>query len=551
MPRPKRTKLAPSVPIVPFATASRKPQPGVNVSPAVSSSRGTNGSDDSDGIVSRSKTRVNRRGITPQAVFMSGALAVEGVDTKNLRPVSSRKRIELSRIAREGDYAKTREAAKKGGDANIAAERPAKTATNAEMQIQSTQTAKAPSTSVAPVPAAKIQPTPMRENSVLILENFKRRPRQPSILQLAQAHNAAAESEIDDTLDDFNPDDGSTPFRKSQAHAQKDLSLTSSRLSLSRKRKLSTPEIQIPASQNHSPPDRSPSAISSQSDDLFDIIAEDSQPNPPLPDIPPRTSLSSKQVDSDTMAPPQSSSLHPSPQKQKRPPQPKARTKKGPLTSESKLHLTKSSIHNLSSQILPPRSPSPTQSSPTTASKAPRPVKPLTTSALQNLLPRRRRVVSGSHKENTVFDLNTSSDIDTLHADEDEDELSYHASTKTACKPRIEKSKKGRPKEKVGKKAKANGTAVGTKMLGQAKKGAQRTSMTYTRKPQNAEARDENEPVLSGDEDGEDEHRLPVLMDGKAREEMKKLAAKFKEVDDWGLEFEEVTGSSDRMRDAR
>ncbi|KAL8775297.1 MAG: hypothetical protein Q9209_000304 [Squamulea sp. 1 TL-2023] len=548
MPRPKRTKLAPSIPIVPFATASRKPQPGDDVSPAVSSSRGTNGSDDSEGVVSKSKTGVNRRGIAPQAVFMSGALAVEDVGTKKPRPVSSRKRVELSRIAREGDYTKAHEAVKKGQDASIVAERPTKTATNAKMQIQSIQIMKPPSALVAPAPIASIQPTPMRENSVLTLDNFKRRPRQPSILQLAQAHNAAAELEIDDTLDDFNPDDESTPFRESRAHPQKDLSSTSSRLSSSRKRKLSAPESQVPASQNQSPPERSSSAIPSQPDDLFDIIAEDSQPNPPLPTIPTRTSISATRVDSDTMAPPQSSSLHPSPQQQKRPPQLKSRTKKGSLTLESKLHPNKSRVNNLSSQILPPRSPSPTQSSPTIAPKAPRQLKPLTTSALQNLLPRRRRVVPGSNKENTVFDLNTSSDIDSLRADEDQDELSYHASSKITRKPRIEKPKNGRTKEKGGKKAKANGTAAGTKMQWQAKKGAQKTSMTYTRKPQNAEAHDENE---SGGESGEAEHRLPVLLDGKAREEMKKLAAKFREVDDWGLEFEEVTGSSDRMQDAR
>ena len=85
--------------------------------------------------------------------------------------------------------------------------------------------------------------------------------------------------------------------------------------------------------------------------------------------------------------------------------------------------------------------------------------------------------------------------------------------------------------------------------------------MTYTRKPtQNTtEVGAENEVVDSGDDDddnenGGDAHRIGgsgVVMDGKARQEMQKLAAKFREVDDWGLEFEEVTGSSDRMRDAR
>lgn len=70
--------------------------------------------------------------------------------------------------------------------------------------------------------------------------------------------------------------------------------------------------------------------------------------------------------------------------------------------------------------------------------------------------------------------------------------------------------------------------------------------MTYTRK-ENLEP-DENAEIGSG---SEDEGAGAVAVAGKASEEMKRLAAKFREVDDWGLEFEEVTGSSDRMRDAR
>ena len=97
---------------------------------------------------------------------------------------------------------------------------------------------------------------------------------------------------------------------------------------------------------------------------------------------------------------------------------------------------------------------------------------------------------------------------------------------------------------------------IGMKQQGrrQGKKGGQRSRMTYTRKPPTAEIGNENEGIRPGDESGGNEHDsggAPPLMDGKARQEMKRLAAKFREVDDWGLEFEEVTGSSDRMRDAR
>ncbi|KAL8645002.1 MAG: hypothetical protein Q9226_007491 [Calogaya cf. arnoldii] len=564
MPRPKRTKLAPSVPIIPAAIASRKPQTRPDVSPAVSSGRGTNGSDDSEGVVTKSKTGVNRRGIAPQPVFMSGALAIEDVGPQRPRPLPSSKRVELSRIAREGDYARGQEVLKKRGVANVTPRKLARTAEDAERQMLSTQTTKAPNQKVAALQIAKTQATPMREHSVLALENLKRRPRQPSILQIAQAHNAAAESENDDTLDDFNPDDESTPFQKSNPDPQLELSSNSSRPSLSRKRKLSTPEIQVPASQTQSQPNPSSSSSSpppSQPDDLFDLIAEDSQPNPPLPTIPTGTSFPAKPIDSDTLAPPRSSSLPPSPRNIQSNPQPKPRTKKAPVATKSK---PSPALHNQPSQILPPRSPSPTQSSPTTAPKSRSPLKPLTTSALQNLLPRRRRrrFVSSTNKENTVFDLNTSSEIGSFDADGDEDELNYPSATKVARKPRTGKPKKAAPQRKASKKGKMDANTKGAREQGQVqatgKGAAQRLSMTYTRKkPQNtSEAGNENEIIESDDDDvsGNDEQRSAgkgVYLDGKARQEMKKLAAKFKEVDDWGLEFEEVTGSSDRMVDAR
>ena len=44
--------------------------------------------------------------------------------------------------------------------------------------------------------------------------------------------------------------------------------------------------------------------------------------------------------------------------------------------------------------------------------------------------------------------------------------------------------------------------------------------------------------------------RIPAL-DGKAKEEMKRLADKFREVDEYALDFEEMTGRSSQMKDAR
>ncbi|KAL8737844.1 MAG: hypothetical protein Q9181_001286 [Wetmoreana brouardii] len=553
MPRPKRAKVAPSKPIPVIATVSKKPQLELSISPAsgsVSSSRGATVSDDSEGIVTKSKTGTNRRGIAPMEAMMSGALAVEDVGEKRPKPLSSRKRVALSRIAREGDYARAYEDLKAGRESALGAEKSAKEAKDSEVQIQSTQTAGAAVVPIAvstaplhktiasiqssqPIQGAKTQATPLTESSLLAVGNFKRRPRQPSLLQIAQAQTVAAESDIDDILDDFAPDDESTPLHESHSVPQQDHSSTpSSGQPSSRKRKLSTPEVQVPASQSQILQVEFPPPGSSPPDNLFDIVAEDSQPNPPSPVLPSIESHPPQQaIDSDTLAPPQSSSLPASPQKQRHKSGPRAtKSQKG---SKPNLKPTTSKTRKQFSPVLPPRSPSPTQSSPTNTSATRSPLQPITTSTLQNLLPRRRRVAS-RNKENSVFDLASSSPSDPV--DEDEDELSYHAFRKPAGT--ATKTKRGRAKQGVASKGKEK------------KAETKRASMTYTRKAQNAEL-DENDELESDAGEDVGSRAGGLKMDGRAKEEMKRMRFKFQEVDEWGLEFEEVTGSSDRMRDAR
>ena len=79
-------------------------------------------------------------------------------------------------------------------------------------------------------------------------------------------------------------------------------------------------------------------------------------------------------------------------------------------------------------------------------------------------------------------------------------------------------------------------------------------STTYSRK----KAREEDQENVNRDESegstSEVEDAVPgkiVAFDGKAKAQMERMAAKFREVDAWEMEFEEVTGSSDRMKDAR
>ncbi|CAD0108582.1 unnamed protein product, partial [Aureobasidium uvarum] len=84
---------------------------------------------------------------------------------------------------------------------------------------------KAPASVVRPQSAVKMQSTPGAESSVLALQNFRRRARQPSLLQMVQNPELAG-TPIDDTTDftlgslgdedDFAPDDEGTPLQISK-----------------------------------------------------------------------------------------------------------------------------------------------------------------------------------------------------------------------------------------------------------------------------------------------------------------------------------------------
>ncbi|KAL8990486.1 MAG: hypothetical protein Q9177_000880, partial [Variospora cf. flavescens] len=418
MPRPKRTKVTPSKPIS-FATIAagrlEPSDPVLSYSPSISSSRRTNTSDDSDGLVTTSKDVVHRSGVAPLEATMTGALAVEDVGEKKTRPLSSKRRVALSRIAREADHAKANETLNAQREATLAAEKLAKEEKHLESQIPSTQTAKPfiAQTGLSTHPPVKAlqdslltqsvrtRVTPSRETSILDIENFKRRPRQPSLLQIARAHITAEGSSLDDTLEEFEPDDQSTPLHQSLTGPQPRLSSSSGPLSSSsRKRKLSTPEVQVPASQSQRAQEKSSSSPPpSLPDNFFDIAADDSQSDPPLPTIPTANrAVAPLAIDSDVLAPPRSPSPD-SPKKRMR--QTDTRTKKPLVASRTKNKPRTSKNRKQLSTGLPPRSPSRSMDSPAAAPRTRSPLKLLTTSELQNFLPRRRRVMS-RNKENNV-----------------------------------------------------------------------------------------------------------------------------------------------------
>ncbi|CAF9924578.1 MAG: hypothetical protein ALECFALPRED_002789 [Alectoria fallacina] len=534
MPRPKRSKVAPSAPITfphlakPVVASAAQKQKDI-FSPA-SSGRVTTTSDDSDGLVVSKKTGARGKGMKVQEYTMSGALAPEDIGPTRLKPPSNQTRAALSKIAREADHArKVAEAKVRKG-----AEAPTEPTTEPDQILSSIPTENVPASkpslngigNSSAIKTAQMGlglrtgETPRPQPSMLGA-TFKKRARQPSLLQMLQTQNDPSDDLDDDDLDDFRPDDESTPMIKSMLQSNSQHTSASSRQrSGSRKRKLATPEIQVLASQSLDLPSSPPSVPPQEQEDLYELpVEEEGRPEPTLP-RPRSTQTPQWQIDSDTLAPPRSSS----------PEKPKARK----IRSKNTKAATRPQQPRRR-QISP--APSPLSSASTNISPVkPVPLKPLTTATLQNLLPRRR----ARPKPRGEYDIPNSSDLelDNTGLDEDEDELSFHATTKM-------RRKKPNPVQKRGGRAK--------------EAPAKRMSKTYTTKTV-VESDNENDDDDDDDDDGEgDENgvgsrgrKKTPAFEGKAKDEMKRLADKFREVDEFTLDFEDMTGnSSSQMKDAR
>jgi len=503
---------------------------------------------------------------------MSGALAVEDVATPaRLKPPRARKRAAFSRIARDRDHDRAIDALKARRDAALAKEKGGQPGSEDEATAGHQRASGTALSSVRIPPAAtteEARPLLRRESSVLA--DFKRRPRKPSLLQMVQAQHqqpATEDSDDDDSLNDFQPEDESTPFMKPRSHPTNAHSTPSAsapsvlQTSSSRKRKFGSPEpeVQVPASQSSpsQPSSSPPPRLELAKADLFDIPADEDAREPSLPLIR-STQLSSPHAPS-SPAPPTNSSPQPPP-KSTRPP---------PTSLPKPRHLNKPPR-----EISPPPSPLSTTSSHPSPIRSPQkpPPKPLTTASLQNLLPRRR--VRPRDKEVSEFDLPSSSDVE---LSDDQDELSYHKAPKAkarkgAATPR---GKAGKGGAKVGGAkvggakvggakvggAKVGGAKVGGAKVGGAKVGGGKVGSTYARKKAMELPEDEgsDEEAGQGGEggDGEGMKKKGGEVYGKSatavKGEMRRLAQKFREVDDWALEIEDVTphSGSSQMVDAR
>ncbi|KAJ9669649.1 hypothetical protein H2201_000032 [Coniosporium apollinis] len=579
--------------------------------PRVSSERTDDVSDDSQGFVKTVKGPLRgRRGAQQPSdeVKMTGALGEGAV--KNARKANTRPRQVVKKVAQDPGQTNALDALRKrrdealrakGAQADVSSPAQVQQAPRVEqrrepvIEVSSTATSdtedlyampaprsgqKAPQTQAAPVApmnrieapstttrtvqrvtkassphgqpiplsTAKPQSTPGPETSVLALANFRRRPRQPSILRMVEQND-----DEDETLGDFNPDDESTPVGTKRAGIPSSAvagTPEEARTSSSRKRKHSSlepeSEIQVPRS---SPPLISPPIGGRDEDDAQDESSSLPERMPDTQEAPANNETEpAPEIWSETMAPPESSSpSHRSQELRKQDAHP-AKRRGRPQRVRATDH---SDLSDAEDATTPPARPR--RNAQPTPKKAPS----LTTAALASLLPQRRRKPRDARAK-SPFEIPSSSDRDRDSAmlDSDEDELQQaparrgrggKAPARTAARTPKKGGGAGKLKPASPLSARKGGAARSTTTMAPSAKpvaaATTATKKTYTRRPRPSSDQENNsgessglsEPP-SGSETEEGDTTITEIVS-----KSKELAAakqKFEEVDQWEMEFE-------------
>lgn len=366
--------------------------------------------------------------------------------------------------------------------------------------------------------SSRIPGTPGFDNSVL--SNFRRRPRQQSILHMMQAEDDSLELDDEDFLGGLSPEDESTPMhlsrgkslliRQDEQSQSPSASPPSSRGSRKRKR---AEQIQIP---------QSPVVLVDNT--VVDTIEDTPNPTPalrdPTPDPDPDQSddtpqpLHFAEILSQTMLPPASS----------------------PMSSV----ITSNGTPN----VVIPHGP---------AGKKPRNPTHLSTAVLQERLLPRRRQRRRRGRPVGEFDVPSDESDDDMHdaASGDEDELSYLPVRRS----RRSASSRPKPLGNAGDKSKLNNQKQRkgrSKSAQRAKSADAQQSTTKSRSRRSGDINKENEqhfsspsssPLSSPPDSEASESEAEVAPRRYMSAELRAAAEKFAEVDKWEMEFEDVSAS--------
>ncbi|RHZ58473.1 uncharacterized protein CDV56_107241 [Aspergillus thermomutatus] len=387
--------------------------------------------------------------------------------------------------------------------------------------------------------SSKIPGTPGFESS--ILSNFRRRPRQASILQMMQADDGSSDFgdlDDDDFLGGLSPEDESTPLNFSRGKSLVIRHASSSPLSDrshpssggSRKRKRAGEELQVPQSPLNFVENSPASSISREvGGEERGTSREVSQ------------HLAGSEVVNRTMAPPMSSSPLSSPQSSHS-------TLMGAKSPEHSLEHTKDRDTREFSEKLP-----------------------VSTARLQDRLLPRRRHKHRRHHGVPDHVLSDDESEDDYSIDQDEDELSYLPTREPA---RAQRRRKDRPKpldvvrtnhRKQGAvtalncevisptESSAHPNSAGMKDARQKRANAPQSSRTADADKEN-QAIEVSSPLSSPlDTDAFDLESSPVPIPATTylSEELRLQAKKFEEIDRWQMDFEDVVTSGSQASPCR
>ncbi|KAK6000502.1 hypothetical protein QM012_003748 [Aureobasidium pullulans] len=432
-----------------------------------------------------------------------------------------------------------REAINNDGDAALVPARTAPRSPSPPRQTAVPGTAvKAPASVVRPQSAVKMQSTPGAESSVLALQNFRRRARQPSLLQMVQNPDLAG-TPIDDTTDftlgslgdedDFAPHDEGTPLQVSRGRPiEIEADLEDEDEVVQEQEKAQTPEPALPNSDDefYGATPQKPSQRQSRkrkSDAIGESEVQIVRSSPSLPspsrslaereeyetipatapeddsEEPATTEAQQRRLLSDTYAEPMSSSPPPDPISPVSPDQPRRTSALSPSAIRKSARAGGQQTKN---------------------------IRPLTTATLRAMLPKRRA------QRKDEFDFTSSSALE-------------------ASSSAFEDEKRKKPRTKRTVATKKPVTAKSKKSTTTATK---KTSRTYARNNK------ENNPVveissgssslseLNSDEIEADETADTSIdtikgpkSDEKISDELRKAREKFAEIDNWDMEFESAS----------
>ncbi|KAL5119162.1 hypothetical protein ACEQ8H_002869 [Pleosporales sp. CAS-2024a] len=524
MPRPKRTNVTSAATRVDKVAPRKKAAKAATSKTTKAQESVHNSSHDRDELVITSKsTRSTRRGHlgkTPEPMSasdmqMTGALPA--ADAVPIKPSKHRTPATKSSTRVTSTRNSTRQTPPSASK-TASARSPVAEAQEVPLQGDSSGLgdltfssfgSESPAHGTRPPSAMKVGATPAHEASILALTNFKRRPRQPSLLRMVQQNTDVEDNDqsgLDDTdnldFDDFLPHAESTPLNLRKTVPEDDTrndsgTQISSSGSRGVKRKLS-PVVQVPRS---SPPYDPPSGAD---------VESARSPSPSLPDIQPSHEHVITQTQdepepmSETYAPPMSSSPVPEPS---RPAQYPVQTRtRGRGRPSRKVTTHEESDGEETETRKKAKKAAKSKAEPT-----------LSTAQLKGLLPRRRNRNLGDGDE---FDMESS---EATPVDSDQDELQM-PNPRTRRRGGALASPKATKKSARGKKAAAT-----------------RQAKTYSRR-------------ISSDKENETtQHDTEEPTEASMIEHSEKLLAikkKFEEVDAFELEFEtaDVTTSSSPFR---